>query len=110
MDMDPMDHQALCASHAKIGKELANLSPELLRLIELAADWEDSRLLHERRKARSAMKPLERIKAEREAERILRMARMMLGECITFWQPKQIKESNARHKAARAAAAQAKEG
>lgn len=102
--MDIQDAAALTIHKAKIGKELASLSPELLRLIERAADWSGSRFAAEMRAIPS---PKDRFKAALEADRVRDMARMVLGECATHWLPEQIKASKARLKARRAAEAKA---
>lgn len=102
--MDIQDAAALTIHKAKIGKELASLSPELLRLIERAADWSGSRFAAERRTIKGS---IARIRAEEEAERVRDMARLTLGECATHWMPEQIKASKAAIKARREAGAKA---
>lgn len=100
MALDPQDDAALCISKAKLGKELASLSPELLRLIERAADWSGSRLASERR----ALTGQARRHANADAERATEMARLTLGECATHWMPEQRKAARDRRKAAGAKA------
>lgn len=92
------DANALAVHKALIGRELAKLSPEVLRLIERAADWSGSRYAVERRNAPST---IARLRAEEEAVRVRDMARMILGECATHWLPGQRRATRAA-KAARA--------
>ena len=88
--MDPKDTAALTIHKAKIGKELALLSPEVRHLIERAAGWSGSRLAAD---LRAIPRKIDRLRAESEAERAQTMARMVLGECLTHWLPEQIKAS-----------------
>ena len=96
MAIDPKDADALAVHKAKIGRELATLSPELLRLIERAADWSGSRLYAELREIPSG---LGRLKAAAEADRVRDMARLTLGECATHWMPDQLRAKRAARRA-----------
>jgi hypothetical protein len=96
------DTEAVCTQKGPLGREIASLSPDLRRLIDLAADWSGSARNAERRRAATERHARDNNREQEQHDRMVNLARMVLGECLTHWHPKQRQAKRAAAVAAKA--------